>query len=406
MKEIQLCSRNDCTGCMACKQKCQFGAIDVVTVDGFDYPSINIEKCRQCGMCSSSCPIINLRRRTGNCHKIDTKCFAVWSKNVDIRMMSSSGGVFSVLAEYVISQGGIVFGAAWDDTMKLVHKGIVNVGQIGELRRSKYVQSDTANTFNEVKNKLRENQKVLFCGTPCQVAGLTSFLGDTNLDNLLTVDVLCQGVPSPHFFRKYIHEIENVTGWSVVDVNFRTKKYGWRCGLLLLLLLLRSPDGKKTRYIKRVLSNNEYYNSFIQEFFMRPSCYDCQFKCNHQGYYSDLTIADFWRIGKNVPFDVKDFSKGISAVLINTQKGSTAFYACENDIEVIERTWKEFATNGGLRSSHVPRNNKEAIEYLKNHSWRETQEKYFPMTWKRKIVHIAYLLLGEEIIRKIAKKII
>lgn len=402
MKEIQLCNRQECTGCMACKQKCRSSAIDVQTIDGFDYPIINIDKCKKCGLCMSVCPILNEIGRTGNKHEGETKCLAAWNKDNDVRMRSSSGGAFSVLAENVLSHGGVVYGAAWDENLNLIHKGVESNVELDKLRRSKYVQSNTSNTFNEVKAALEEGRKVMYCGTPCQIAGLTSFFGNKKYDNLLTVDVLCQGAPSPHVFKKYVEEIESESGWRVVDANFRTKDHGWRCGLLLLLLL-QSPDGKKEKRIKRVLSKNEYYNAFIREYFMRPSCYDCQFKCNHQGYYADLTIADFWRIGNKIPFDVKDYTKGISAVVVNTEKGRECFDSCAKDMEVIERTWEEFATNGGLRSSHKPHNNDEAFAYLQSHSWRETQSKYFPLSLRRKIVTQMFLLLGEKNIRKIVK---
>jgi Pyruvate/2-oxoacid:ferredoxin oxidoreductase delta subunit len=406
MKEIKLCERKYCTGCMACKQKCRNAAIEIDLIEGFAYPTINVDKCKLCGLCISVCPIVNKQNRIGNRHENETKCLAAWNKNTAVRMKSSSGGAFSVLAKNILTQGGLVFGAAWDKNMNLIHKGINNEEELDALRRSKYVQSNSKNTFNEVFSALKEGRKVLYCGTPCQIGGLTFFLGNKEYENLLTVDVMCQGVPSPYIFRKYIDEVEKETGWRVVDANFRTKEHGWRCGLLLLLLQLQSPEGKNTRAIKRILSKNEFYNAFIREYFMRPSCYDCRFKSNHQGYYADLTIADFWRIGNKIPLKVKDYTKGISAVVVNTEKGRVAFEACAKDMEIIERTWDEFATNGGLRSSHKPDNNDEAFEFLLKHTWCETQERYFPMTWKRKLLSIVYLTVGESLMRKLLKKTI
>ena len=397
----KLCKHEECTGCMACKQKCNHGAISIQQIDGFSYPIIDEDKCKSCGLCSKVCPVLTANHRKGNCHETETKCLAAWNKDSEIRMKSSSGGIFSVFAESIINQGGVVFGAAWNESMDLQHKGIDEADKLDALRRSKYVQSDPLNTYNEVANHLREGRKVLYCGTPCQIAGLTSFLGNKDYDNLLTVDVLCQGVPSPELFKKYINEIEYESGMKVTDVNFRTKEKGWRCGLLLLLL--RARNGDKTSNLKRVLDNNEYYNSFLRGYFHRPSCYDCQFKCNHQGYYSDLTIADFWKIGNKIPLKVPDYTKGISAVIVNTEKGKHYFESCAENMEVIERTWNEFAINGGLRSEHKPENNDEAFQYLRSHSWRETQNKYFPLPLKRRIFIITMLLFGEKCIRKFIK---
>lgn len=398
MTKIKLCKQEECTGCMACKQKCNNDAIYIKTINGFAYPAIDPNKCKSCGLCSKACPVLNLEDRKGNCHEKETKCFAAWNKDESVRLKSSSGGTFSVLAEYILSQGGVVYGAAWDEYMNLLHKGINSVSELDSLRRSKYVQSDTRNTFVEAKNHLQEGRKVMYCGTPCQIAGLTSFLGGKEYDNLLTVDVLCQGVPSPVFFKKYIEEVENATGMQVTDANFRSKDKGWRCGLLLLL---RAQKGSRSRTLKRVLDRNEFYNAFIREYFQRPSCYDCQFKCEKQGYYADLTIADFWRIGNKIPLNVKNYTHGISAVVVNTEKGRNVFQQCSASMEIIERTWNEFATNGGLRSAHKPKNNDEALEYLKTHTWRDTQKRFFHLSWKRKLYIISVLLFGEQTMRNI-----
>lgn len=399
---IKLCDRKDCTGCKACLQKCNHGAISMVTENSFYYPEIDKSKCKSCGLCMNVCPILNLSNRLGVRHEKESKCFAVWNKDMDVRMKSSSGGTFSVFAEYFFAKEGVVYGAAWDNQMNLIHKGISNREELDVLRRSKYVQSDTSNTYNEVKKLLLDGINVLYCGTPCQIAALTSFL-DKKYENLLTIDVLCQGVPSPILFDKYIREIEGELGWKVIDANFRSKDYGWRCGLLLKLKV-QSYDGGKIKIVKRFLSKNEYYNAFYKEYFMRPSCYNCQFKCERQGYYSDLTIADFWRIGNKIPLNVKNYTSGISAVIVNTEKGSIVFNECTKNMEIIDRTWKEFETNGGLRNSDKPSNNDEAFEYLQNHTWRATQNLYFSMTIKRKFLNSLYLIFGERIIRKFIKR--
>ncbi len=401
IEHIKLCGRDACTGCMACKQKCKKGAINIVLDKGFWYPEINEEKCVHCGLCMTSCPVLNMKGMKGNTHEEETTCLAAWNKDETVRMRSSSGGAFSVMAEKVLSEGGVVFGAALDSKMNLCHKYIETSDDLDALRRSKYVQSDTCNTFMEVLKFLHAGRKVLYCGTPCQIAGLTAFLGYKEYDNLIKVDVICQGVPSNEIFKKYISEIESKYKVNVVDANFRSKEKGWRCGLLLLLLRVR--QGNKKYWIKRTFGNNEYYNAFIQEFFMRESCYDCQFKCNHQGYYSDVSIADFWRIGKNISFDVDKYEKGISAVIVNTSKGKTFFESCNDNLVVTCRSWEEFMSNGGMYPCHKRKNNDEAYGYLLEHTWKETQEKYFPLSLKRRVKIAFFLGMGERRLRTVLK---
>jgi len=400
LDDIDLCDVQDCTGCMACRQKCSQGAISEVLRNGFLYPIIDRDKCIKCGACVVSCPVLNVKKKTGNLHENEKICLAAYNRDDNIRMKSSSGGTFSVMAEKVLANGGIVFGAAWDKEMNLRHKYIENFVELDSLRRSKYVQSNTLDTFKEAFSFLKKGRQVLYCGTPCQIAGLTAFLGYKEYDNLIKVDVICQGVPSNEIFKKYISEIEKKYGVEVLDANFRSKDRGWRCGLLLLLLVRK---GKRKYWLKRVLDRNEYYNAFIKEYFMRESCYDCQFKCSHQGYYSDVSIADFWRIGKSLPLKVENYEKGISAVIINTEKGKTFFESCNASLIVIERAWNEFMTNGGMYSCRKKENNEEALQFLLTHSWKETQAKFFPVGLKERLKNGLYLVLGERWLRVIFK---
>ena len=400
MGKPSLCDMEDCTGCFACAQKCPFDAIGIIVSNGFSFPCIDSVKCRECGICEQTCPVLNKEGRVGNKHTSVDYVYAAYS-NDSVRMSSSSGGAFTVMAEKVLADDGIVFGAAWSDSMSLHHIGVTKLEELDRIRRSKYVQSDTGNTFRQVKSELKAGRKVLYCGTPCQIAGLTNYLKNVNLDNLITIDLICQGVPSPVLFRKYLDEIENETGMITVDANFRTKEKGWRCGLLLLLLLRGRDIHGKEKIFKRTKKNNSFYNSFMKGYFMRESCYNCKFKRQSQGYYSDITIGDFWRIGTDIPIKVRNYEKGISAVICNTDKGKTFWGSCKDAINMIKRSYAEFETNGGLYVEKKPGNNNDAFEYLTTHTWKETQDKYFPLSFRQKLSMTFWLLFGEKNIKKI-----
>lgn len=395
--KIQLCDHNLCTGCMACKQKCKHGAISTETIHGFTYPAIITEKCKKCGQCMKVCPILNIHDIKGNSHKLAKTCLAAWNKSLNVRENSSSGGTFSAFAEHILSMGGVVFGAAWNSRMELKHIAVNKVEDLECIRRSKYVQSDVNSTYNQTEKLLKENKPVLYCGTHCQIAGLKFFL-KRNYENLYLIDILCQGVPSPLLLKKYFAEIETEYKSKICDCNFRSKKKAWRCGLSLEISL---ENGRK---IERVLSRNEYYNAFYNELFMRESCYNCVFKTCGRGFYSDITLADFWRLGDKMPLVEEDhYEKGISAIIINTPHGKNLFESCRDKISVIERSWEEFATNGGLTISHKPAYNKEALEFLRNHSWHETQQIFFPIGRKRLLYDFLLLLFGEKLLRKVKK---
>lgn len=250
-----------------------------------------------------------------------------------------------------------------------------------------------------MRNLLRQGITVGYCGTPCQIAGLKYFLGNKDYPNLITVDVVCQGVPSPVFFKKYIAEVESDTHTRFNNCVFRSKQKGWRCGLLLLLY-----DNKNRAY-RRILGNNEFYNAFLKNYFLRPACYQCRFKDNDLGYFSDITLADFWRINPNNKYISSQYKNGISAVNINTEKGLEIWKAIAPHIYQEKRTFEEFSTNGGLYRATMPSNNLEAMRFLQNNSWQETQKRFFPVTTRRCLSVIAQMLMPQNFINNLKKLI-
>ncbi len=401
----KLCPQSVCTGCFACKQVCAKGAVHLKEDKGFSYPVIDASLCVDCGLCTKVCPVLN-PRVTVDEHKGRTLSYAIWNNNLKERMNSSSGGTFSALADKAIKEGGIVYGAAWNEAMQLRHIGVEDPHSLEALRRSKYVQSNTDGVFKNAKLQLKSGRVVLFCGTPCQIAGLLSFLGNKDNPNLITVGVVCHGVPSQRSFDKYIHEIEEEKSVKIFDCNFRSKKRGWRTGLNLILYT-KTADNKVIA-IDKLLSDNVYMNAFLKQFFLRESCYNCPFKEENNGYYADIMLSDAWSLWEALPWGQVDFGKGVSSVIANTEKGYKFLKSCFEEITVIERPYAEYASNSGLRKAHKPSNNDTAFEYLKTHSWLETQSKFFPLTLRQKIPLVTRLIIGENysiLFKKIIKQI-
>jgi hypothetical protein len=322
-----------------------------------------------------------------------TVSYAIWNNNLKDRMNSSSGGMFSALADRIIKEGGIVYGAAWDNTMQLRHVGVDTIEGLEVLRRSKYVQSNTDGVYKEVESQLKTGRKVLFCGTPCQIAGLNFFLGKKDSQNLITVGVVCHGVPSQKSFDKYICEVEREKNVKVFDCNFRSKNRGWKPGLNLVLSA-KKVDNTDIK-IEVLFSNNVYMNAFLKLYFLRESCYNCPFKGDTKGFNADIMLSDAWSLWSAIPVGRVDYSKGVSAVAFNTEKGREYLMQCADAIKMIERPYAEYASNSGFSSARKPLNNEAAYEYLMNHTWMETQSKFFPLSFRQRLPLYTRLILGE-----------
>lgn len=292
---IRLSQKTDCCGCTACEQSCPKHCISMnADAEGFLYPSIDLKLCIDCGLCERVCPVINR-------NKPDTPeyCIAAINRNEDIRFQSSSGGIFTLLAEQIIKNGGIVFGAVFDNDWNVIHSSAETIEQIAPMRGSKYVQSELGNTFSRIKDELKKGRPVLFTGTQCQVSGLNHYIGNSN-SKLITVEVICHGAPSPATWHSYRPEIKR-------NVRFRDKRNGWSsCGI--------SFDSKFTPY-----KDDSFLQSFFCKINMRPSCYVCPAKSGRSG--ADITLGDFWGI-QNVAPEFYD-NIGTSLIIVHTNKGQT-----------------------------------------------------------------------------------
>lgn len=347
--------KTDCCGCHACVQRCPKHCITMrEDEEGFLYPFVDSSLCIDCGLCEKVCPVFNLGEE-----RKPLKVYA--AKNIDdeIRMSSSSGGVFTVLAERVLDENGVVFGARFDESWNVVHDYVENRKDLAAFRGSKYVQSRIGDCFQKVESFLKNDRKVLFSGTPCQIAGLRLFLRK-EYDNLLTVDLVCHGVPSPKIWRAYLEETiarecgkntvfshSNVERISLVkDISFRDKRLGWKKFSFSLTLSTPVGSGEKNSvFLSDVLTKNTFLQGFLHDLYLRPSCHACPVKCFKSG--SDLTIADYW--GIDCYYKDFDDDRGTGLVLVNTSKGEE-FYS-KLSIDDFETSYLE-ALNGNPSMEH------------------------------------------------------
>ena len=306
---ISIKDKKHCCGCSACASICPKHSI-VMTEDneGFLYPHVDMDTCIDCGLCEKACNELHPFEKGEPQH-----VYAAINKNEAIRMRSSSGGVFYALAEKVLNEGGVVFGARFDDNWQVVIDYAEDMQGVEAFMGSKYVQARVGEAYKDAKRFLQQGRKVLFSGTPCQVAGLHQFLRKP-YDNLLSIDFVCHGTPSPKVWKLYLQEVIGKLH-RISDIEFRNKANGWKN----FGLNLRYNDEDQTVSLLSSFHQNPYMKVFLQDIILRPSCYDCKAKgCRSQ---SNITIADFW--GVNTVFPVMDDDKGTSLVFINTDHGAT-----------------------------------------------------------------------------------
>lgn len=309
---IDIIRKEDCVGCNACVQRCPKTCISMEADEqGFLYPKVDLDRCIDCHLCEKVCPVINQsepRKPLGT--------YAAKNKDTEIQRQSSSGGVFFALAEKVIEDGGVVFGARFDENWEVIHDFAESLEQVKAFLGSKYVQSKIGNTFSQAEAFLKEERKVLFSGTPCQIAGLRLFLKKDYGDILILVDTACHGVPSPMIWKEFLIGNSKNTGYStnsISDISFRDKRDGWdKYGMRIVYM----KNGEQNEWYCP-MTDNIFMHGFLKDLYLRPSCYDCPAKCGKS--HSDITLADFWGIDRSDPYLYK---KGyFSLVLANSKNG-------------------------------------------------------------------------------------
>ena len=410
---IQITDKTNCCGCGACRQVCPVHCIEMYEDgEGFLYPKANAGVCIDCGKCEQVCPVI---------HQGDMRnpilIYATKNKQDDMRMQSSSGGMFTLLAEKVIQSKGVVFGSCFDKSWKVIHDYTETLEGLNAFRGSKYVQSDVRDTYKEAEAFLKQSRKVLFSGTPCQIAGLLLFL-QKPYDSLLTVEVICHGVPSPAVWRLFLlgiiqkyysrrnkdnapfdTELKNVA-----SVSFRDKTNGWKQSAFVVSL--KQPNtNKEALLLSEIQESNLYFKGFQRELYLRPACSHCCAK----GLKSkaDITLGDFWGIQHLIPGF--DDDKGVSALLINTSKGESYFGLLQDKMEYKQSDYTSICTynrfvidNAGqspYRQVFFEQFTRQSILYLIRKYTGDTTKVRFRKT----MVRICNILKITDIIKKILR---
>lgn len=311
-------AREICCGCHACYSACPTNCIKmVVDAEGFLYPKTNECLCHDCGRCKSVCPMLVAKP-----HGEQPSAFAAWNRNKTVRTQSSSGGVFSALMQYVFEDGGFVLGAAFDDSLTLRHQTASCEKDGAKFRGSKYLQSAIGDSYTTVQRLLGRGEKVFFSGTPCQVAGLYSFLGGDS-ENLLTADLVCHGVPSGKVFAAYRAFVERQHNTRAKSVSFRAKNNGWKRYSMAIFF------EDETKYCRQI-HEDPFMLGFLKNLYLRPSCHACRF--SRFPRVADISLGDFWGVEKHHP--EWDDDMGTSLVLIQNEKGMRALEACKRVLAI------------------------------------------------------------------------
>lgn len=401
---IQIKDKSKCCGCMACVQRCPKQCITMKEdEEGFLYPHVDESLCVSCNLCEKVCPVIN---QTANHEPI--KVYAATNNNEEILKQSSSGGIFSLIAEKILDENGVVFGAAFNDKWEVCHTYIEKKEDLCKLRGSKYVQSRVGSTYKDAESFLKQNRKVLYSGTPCQIAGLKKYLRK-DYELLICVDIICHGAPSPGIWKSYIETVltrpKGVVGGNTVllslkekpvltGISFRDKRFGWRKYGFVLSGKSASKADRNTvlssstyGLLYETVNDNLYMRGFLKNLYLRPSCYDCP--ARHGKSESDLLLGDFWGILRRHPEFYNP--RGVSLVLTYTEKGEQLFESI--DCKRIEATYDDaLDCNINIERNEPQPNNREAFFAAYSRNGIYAIDKYCkqlePKFWQKVIAKI------------------
>lgn len=350
-----------CTGCNSCYNACSENAITMETdEEGFWYPFVDKKRCTSCGICLLKCPSLKPYHLHDYIDKPEV--FAGWSKDEAIRHQSTSGGIFSELAQVISKDKGYIAGAKYTSDFMVEHSLIDGKAEIEKLRQSKYVQSQIGSIFKKIKNLLEQGKQVLFCGTPCQNAGLSIFLGK-EYQSLIKVDFICRGIISPMVYKKYLDMLEVEFRGEISKVAFKNKTHGWNG----FSTLIEFKNGEK--YLKDRNTDLYMVGYLRHNLYLRPCCHKCLYK--ELPRKSDITLGDFWGIGKTRP--LLDDNKGTSVIMINTNKGRELFEKIKDNIQHERCTIEEVASGNGClyHSVEAGKCRDKFFEHIKDESFNQ-----------------------------------
>lgn len=386
--------KTQCCGCSACESICSQKCISMVEdKEGFLYPNIDMKKCVSCNLCEKVCPVLNVEGE----HIFEQEAYVVQNIDERVCLQSTSGGAFTAIANEVIEEGGIVFGAAFDEDFNVKHIGTTSKDEIQKFRNSKYVQSDIRGTYSEVQKRIEEGQLVCYSGTPCQIEGLKRYLGKES-DRLITVDVVCHAVSSPLVWKKYVSMQKEKLGNSIANIRFRDKQYGYKYSSMSF------TDKSGKRIYSCGVESDLMCRAFFSNICDRPSCYSCVFKKQYR--VSDFTIWDCFQVGR---FSRKlDNDKGASRVLVHSDEGKKLFEKIKDNFEYIQISPND-AVEGAKEMFESVSNNSRRKKFMEEIATLDTQTafaRYFPDNFKVKIERYIRMLLLKMRIYGIAKKIV
>lgn len=374
---IEIREKKDCCGCGACANVCPAGCIAMeADEEGFLYPKIDAAACVGCGLCEKVCPVLH----SGEDRPFDQTAWLLQYRGAAVRRESTSGGAFTAIARYVLERGGVVFGAAFDEKLRVHHRGVEKGRDLSAFRGSKYVQSDTGSSFRQVRDLLQAGRLVCYSGTPCQIEGLLGYL-QKPYENLLTVDVVCHAVPSPLVWDRYLEMQEARLGRKIGDAKFRDKHFGYQYSTMTLL------DEAGEEIYAQGIDTDPMLRAFFSDICDRPSCYACSFKKRYRK--SDFTIWDCYPV---YAFDKRlDDDKGTSRVLIHTDKGRRVFEEIRGLCRVLE-VEPDRLTAGVREMFHSVNGNPRREEFFEDAACMDAAalfDRYFPVNAKRKLERAA-----------------
>ena len=378
---ISITDKRNCCGCTACSSICPHDAI-TMTPDamGFLYPSVNLSKCTDCHLCEKVCAFNDHYDTSLNLP--EPLFYGARHKDIHEVERSRSGAAFVAISDWILNQGGVVYGAGYTDHFRVVHKRATTKEERDGFRGSKYVQSDMRGIFSHVKEDLKKGLVVMFSGTPCQTAGLNSFIGKKLRDKLYLVDIVCHGVPSPYIWRDYLSYLEKKHKANITEVNFRNKqKYGW------------AAHCETYKFDKKEISSNIFTYLFYRHIMFRPSCGACHYTNTTRP--SDITLADFWGWEKT-DTNINRDDKGLSLIIVNSEKGRVLFSCLQNTMVTIPTKIENFLQPNLCQPSHIDHKAGNFVKEYEQNGFEYILHKYGNIGWRyyiHKIVNKVFHIL-------------